>query len=102
MSGMRQLHRFLPCVAERARSFRHDRSAHFDGAGSARFGRLRTVLLLCPGVPQVDTEIKDYIVDDYVAEVIPQSKKLQTFLDHYLLIPAALLIGIVLGLFIAR
>ncbi len=52
--------------------------------------------------PQVDTDIKDYIVDDYVAEVIPQSKKLQTLLDHYLLIPAALLIGIVLGLFIAR
>jgi len=56
-------------------------------------------ILACP---QVDTDIKDYIVDDYVSEVIPQSKKLKTLLDHYLLIPAALLIGIVLGLFIAR
>jgi ferredoxin len=52
--------------------------------------------------PQVDTDLKDYIVDDYVVEVIPQSKKLHTLLDHYLLIPVALLIGIVLGLFIAR
>jgi ferredoxin len=56
-------------------------------------------ILACP---QVDTEIKDYIVDDYVVEVIPQSKKLHTLLDGYLLIPAALLIGIMLGLFIAR
>jgi ferredoxin len=56
-------------------------------------------ILACP---QVDTDIKDYIVDDYVVEVIPQSRKLQTLLDHYLLIPVALLIGIVLGLFIAR
>jgi ferredoxin len=52
--------------------------------------------------PQVDTDIKDYIVDDYVVEVIPQSKKLHALLDNYLLIPAALLIGVVLGLFIAR
>jgi ferredoxin len=52
--------------------------------------------------PQVDTNIKDYIVDEYVVEVIPQSKKLQTLLDRYMLIPVALLIGIVLGLFIAR
>ena len=52
--------------------------------------------------PQVDTDIKDYIVDDYVVEVIPQSGKLRNLLDHYLLIPVALLIGIVLGLFIAR
>jgi uncharacterized protein YneF (UPF0154 family) len=37
-----------------------------------------------------------------VVEVIPQSKKVQTLLDHYLLIPVALIIGIVLGLFIAR
>jgi len=56
-------------------------------------------ILACP---QVDTDIKDYIVDDYVVEVIPQSKKVRTLLDHYLLIPVALLIGIVLGLFIAR
>ena len=52
--------------------------------------------------PQVDTDIKDYIVDDFVVEVIPQSRKVKSLLDHYLLIPAALLIGIVLGLFIAR
>jgi ferredoxin len=52
--------------------------------------------------PQVDTDIKDYIVNDYVVEVIPQSKKLHTLLDHYLLIPVALLLGIMLGLFIAR
>jgi len=56
-------------------------------------------ILACP---QVDTDIKDYIVDDYVVEVIPQSKKLQTLLDRYMLIPIALLIGIVLGLFLAR
>ena len=52
--------------------------------------------------PQVDTAIKDYIVDDYVVEVIPQSKKIRTLLDHYLLIPVVLLIGILLGIFIAR
>jgi ferredoxin len=52
--------------------------------------------------PQVDPDIKDYIVDDYVVEVIPQSKRLQTILDRYLLIPVALLIGILLGIFIAR
>ncbi len=56
-------------------------------------------ILACP---QVDTDIKDYIVDDYVVEVIPQSKNLHTLLDNYFLIPVALLIGIVLGLFIAR
>jgi ferredoxin len=56
-------------------------------------------ILACP---QVDAGIKDYIVDDYVVEVIPQSKKLRVLLDHYLLIPAALLLGIILGLFIAR
>jgi ferredoxin len=52
--------------------------------------------------PQVDPDIKDYIVDDYVVEVIPQSKRIQTILDRYLLIPVALLIGILLGIFIAR
>jgi ferredoxin len=52
--------------------------------------------------PQVDTNLKDYIVDDYVVEVIPQSKKLQTLLDRYLLVPVALLLGILLGVFISR
>jgi ferredoxin len=52
--------------------------------------------------PQVDTNIKDYIVDDYVREVIPQSRKLHSLLDNYLLVPAALVAGIMLGIFIAR
>jgi heterodisulfide reductase subunit C len=52
--------------------------------------------------PQVDTNIKDYIVDEFVVEVIPQSRRLQALLDHYLVVPIALLIGVILGLFISR
>ena len=37
-----------------------------------------------------------------VAEDCEQSKKIRTLLDHYLLIPVDLLIGILLGIFIAR
>ncbi len=56
-------------------------------------------ILACP---QVDAEIKDYIVDDYMVEVIPQSRRVRNLLDHGLLVPFALLIGIMFGLFISR
>lgn len=55
-------------------------------------------LLSCP---QVDTEIKDYVVDEKIPETIPQSK-LARRLDNYFMVIAALLFGIALGVFIAR
>ena len=55
-------------------------------------------LLACP---QVDTEIKDYVVDEKIPETIPQSATLRR-LDNYFMAIAALLFGIVLGIFIAR
>jgi ferredoxin len=55
-------------------------------------------LLACP---QVDTEIKDYVVDEKIPETIPQSKTLRRF-DNYFMAIAALLFGIILGIFIAR
>jgi ferredoxin len=55
-------------------------------------------LLACP---QVDTEIKDYVVDEKIPETIPQSKTLRR-LDNYFMVIAALLFGIILGVFIAR
>lgn len=51
--------------------------------------------------PQVDINIKDYIVDEKVIDVIPQSKKV-TALDNYFMVIAALIFGIVIGAFLAR
>ena len=53
-------------------------------------------ILACP---QVETDIKDYVVDTRVPEVIPPSKTL-TFLDKYLMVVAALALGLLLGLFL--
>jgi ferredoxin len=50
--------------------------------------------------PQVDINIKDYIVDEKVIDVIPQSKKI-TALDNYFMAIAALVFGIVIGAFLA-
>ena len=50
--------------------------------------------------PQVDTNIKDYIVDEKVVDVIPQVKRI-TALDNYFMVIAALLFGIVIGAFLA-
>ena len=50
--------------------------------------------------PQVDTEIKDYIVDEKILEAIPDSRAIKA-LDNYFMVVAALVFGIVIGLFIA-
>ncbi len=55
-------------------------------------------ILACP---QVDTEIKDYIVDEKIPETIPQSPIMRHF-DNYFMVIAALMFGIVLGIFIAH
>ncbi len=49
--------------------------------------------------PQVDTGIKDYVVEDRVVEVIPQKKTLK-LLDNYFMVIVAMIIGIVIGVFI--
>jgi ferredoxin len=49
--------------------------------------------------PQVDTAIKDYVVEDRVVEVIPQSKKMKAF-DNYFMMLVAIIIGIIIGIFI--
>lgn len=49
--------------------------------------------------PQVDTAIKDYVVEDRVVEVIPQLKKIK-FLDNYFMVIVALILGIIIGIFI--
>ncbi len=49
--------------------------------------------------PQVDTAIKDYIVEDRVVEVIPQSKKMRV-LDNYFMVIIALILGIIIGIFV--
>ncbi len=49
--------------------------------------------------PQVDTAIKDYVVEDRVVEVIPQLKNIK-FLDNYFMMFIALLLGIIIGIFI--
>ncbi|MFZ5518435.1 MAG: 4Fe-4S dicluster domain-containing protein [Candidatus Zhuqueibacterota bacterium] len=49
--------------------------------------------------PQVDTSIKDFVVEERVVEVIPQSKKMK-LLDNYFMVIVALIIGFVLGIFI--
>jgi epoxyqueuosine reductase QueG len=53
-------------------------------------------ILACP---QVDTNIKDYVVATRVPEVIPPSKTM-TFLDKYLMAVVAMAIGLLLGLFL--
>ncbi len=49
--------------------------------------------------PQVDTAIKDYIAEERVVEVIPQSKTIKA-LDNYFMIFVALLLGIIIGIFV--
>ena len=49
--------------------------------------------------PQVDTNIKDYIVDEKVLDVIPQAGKV-TALDNYFMLVAALIFGMVIGAFL--
>ena len=49
--------------------------------------------------PQVDTGIKDYIVEDRVVEVIPQSKTIK-LLDNYFMFLVALVLGIIIGIFV--
>jgi ferredoxin len=49
--------------------------------------------------PQVDTALKDYVVEDRVVEVIPQSGVVKA-LDNYFMMFVALLIGIIIGVFI--
>lgn len=51
--------------------------------------------------PQVDTNIKDYIVDERVPEAIPQNKKV-TLMDNYYMVIAALVLGIIIGVFLVR
>ncbi len=50
--------------------------------------------------PQVDTEIKDHIVDDLIVEVIPPAPRLSA-LDRYFMAAIALLLGVAIGIFIA-
>ena len=50
--------------------------------------------------PQVDTNIKDYIVDEKVLDVMPQAKKVAV-LDNYFMVIAALIFGVVIGAFLA-
>ncbi|HDQ00489.1 MAG TPA: 4Fe-4S dicluster domain-containing protein [bacterium] len=49
--------------------------------------------------PQVDTGIKDYIVEERVVEVIPQSKKLK-LMDNYFMVIVALILGVIIGIFV--
>ncbi len=49
--------------------------------------------------PQVDTALKDYVVEDRVIEVIPQSRILKAF-DNYFMMFVALLVGVIIGVFI--
>ena len=51
--------------------------------------------------PQVDTAIKDYIVDEVVPEGIPQLEKIR-LLDNYFMVIAALIFGIIIGVFLTR
>jgi ferredoxin len=50
--------------------------------------------------PQVDTELKDYVVDEKIIETIPANKTVKA-LDNYFMPIAALVFGIVIGLFLA-
>lgn len=51
--------------------------------------------------PQVDTAYKDYIVDEVVPETIQPAPRI-TALDNYFMALMALIIGLVIGVFIAR
>ncbi len=51
--------------------------------------------------PQVDTAYKDYIVDDVIPETIDPAPRI-TALDNYFMALIALILGIVIGVFVAR
>lgn len=51
--------------------------------------------------PQVDTAYKDYIVDEVIPEAIQPAPRI-TALDNYFMAIIALLVGLVIGVFIAR
>ncbi|MEW6111533.1 MAG: hypothetical protein AB1473_13055 [Thermodesulfobacteriota bacterium] len=51
--------------------------------------------------PQVDTAYKDYIVDEVIPETIQPAPRI-TALDNYFMAIMALILGIVIGVFIAR
>lgn len=51
--------------------------------------------------PQVDTVYKDYIVDEVVPETIQPAPRI-TSLDNYFMALIALIIGVVIGVFLAR
>lgn len=51
--------------------------------------------------PQVDTAYKDYIVDEVVPETIQPAPRI-TALDNYFMAIIALILGVVIGVFIAR
>ncbi|MBM3300203.1 MAG: 4Fe-4S dicluster domain-containing protein [Deltaproteobacteria bacterium] len=51
--------------------------------------------------PQVDTAYKDYIVDEVIPETIQPAPRI-TSLDNYFMALMALIIGIVIGVFLAR
>ncbi len=51
--------------------------------------------------PQVDTAYKDYIVDEVVPETIQPAPRI-TALDNYFMALIALIIGVVIGIFVAR
>ncbi len=51
--------------------------------------------------PQVDTAYKDYIVDEVVPETIQPAPRI-TALDNYFMAVIALIIGVVIGVFVAR
>ncbi|MBI5571591.1 MAG: hypothetical protein HY914_16740 [Desulfomonile tiedjei] len=51
--------------------------------------------------PQVDTAYKDYIVDEVIPETIQPAPRI-TSLDNYFMALIALIIGMVIGVFLAR
>jgi ferredoxin len=51
--------------------------------------------------PQVDTAYKDYIVDEVIPETIEPAPRI-TSLDNYFMALLALILGIVVGVFLAR
>lgn len=51
--------------------------------------------------PQVDTAYKDYIVDEVVPETIQPAPRI-TALDNYFMALIALILGVVIGVFVAR
>lgn len=52
------------------------------------------------GCPQVDVEIKDYIVDEKIVDAIPQNETIRR-LDNYFMVVAAMVFGIIIGMFIS-